>query len=179
MLEQIHSPEDIRQLSKEESKALCDEIRQTIIQTVSHTGGHLASNLGVVELTVALHQVLHCPQDSIVWDVGHQCYTHRLLTGRYDRFSTLRQAGGISGFPDPKESPYDTFIAGKMKKQKHAEEAFGFTFERIVLFATDLGIGTTWIAGTMDRKGFEKAIGLKEDEVMPCISPLGYPAERM
>ncbi|MCR4854538.1 MAG: nitroreductase family protein [Erysipelotrichaceae bacterium] len=79
----------------------------------------------------------------------------------------------------PVISGCDTFIAGKMKKQKHAEEAFGFTFERIVLFATDLGIGTTWIAGTMDRKGFEKAIGLKEDEVMPCISPLGYPAEKM
>ena len=112
MLEQIHSPEDIRQLNIQESKALCDEIRQTIIQTVSKTGGHLASNLGVVELTVALHQTLHCPQDSIVWDVGHQCYTHKLLTGRYDRFSTLRQAGGLSGFPDPGESPYDAFIAG-------------------------------------------------------------------
>ena len=112
MLEQIHSPEDIRQLNKQETKELCDEIRQTIIQTVSKNGGHLASNLGVVELTVALHQVLHCPQDSIVWDVGHQCYTHKLLTGRYDRFSTLRQAGGLSGFPDPKESPYDTFVAG-------------------------------------------------------------------
>ena len=112
MLEQIHSPEDIRQLDKKEAQALCDEIRQTIIHTVSQTGGHLASNLGVVELTVALHQVLRGPQDSIVWDVGHQCYTHKLLTGRYDRFSTLRQAGGLSGFPDPKESPYDTFIAG-------------------------------------------------------------------
>lgn len=79
----------------------------------------------------------------------------------------------------PVISGCDTYIAGKMKKQKHAEEAFGFSFERIVLFATDLGIGTTWIAGTMDRKGFEKVISLKEDEVMPCISPLGYPAEKM
>ena len=112
MLEQIHSPEDIRKLNIQQSQQLCDEIRQTIIRTVSQTGGHLASNLGVVELTVALHQVLHCPQDSIVWDVGHQCYTHKLLTGRYDRFSTLRQAGGLSGFPDPKESPFDTFVAG-------------------------------------------------------------------
>ena len=107
MLEQIHSPDDIRQLNIQQSKELCDEIRQTIIQTVSHTGGHLASNLGVVELTVALHQTLHCPQDSIVWDVGHQCYTHKLLTGRYDRFSTLRQAGGLSGYPCRAESEHD------------------------------------------------------------------------
>ena len=95
-----------------ELEELCASLRKTLVQTVSKTGGHLSSNLGVVELTVALHKMFDTPRDRIVWDVGHQCYTHKLLTGRYGRFDTLRQTGGISGFPKPEESEYDTFIAG-------------------------------------------------------------------
>ena len=110
-LEQIHSPEDIRKMTPAELEELCASLRKTLVQTVSKTGGHLSSNLGVVELTVALHKMFDTPRDRIVWDVGHQCYTHKLLTGRYGRFDTLRQTGGISGFPKPEESEYDTFIA--------------------------------------------------------------------
>ena len=111
-LEQIHSPEDIRKMTPAELEELCASLRKTLVQTVSKTGGHLSSNLGVVELTVALHKMFDTPRDRIVWYVGHQCYTHKLLTGRYGRFDTLRQTGGISGFPKPEESEYDTFIAG-------------------------------------------------------------------
>ena len=112
ILDSISSPEDLKNLSFEELGPLCTEIRQTLIQTTAKSGGHLASNLGTVELTVALHRVFDCPQDQIVWDVGHQCYTHKLLTRRKDQFSTLRQEGGLSGFPKRKESVYDAFVAG-------------------------------------------------------------------
>lgn len=111
-LEEIHSPSDIKKLNKTELTALCEQLRQTMIDTVSANGGHLASNLGVVELTVALHNVFTTPHDAIVWDVGHQCYAHKLLTDRYERFSTLRQKDGVSGFPKPSESEHDAFITG-------------------------------------------------------------------
>ena len=91
---------------------LCAQLRQKMVDTVSRTGGHLASNLGTVELTVALHRVFNTPKDAIVWDVGHQCYAHKLLTDRYARFDTLRRQGGISGFPNPAESEHDAFVAG-------------------------------------------------------------------
>lgn len=112
LLEHINTPNDLKELTYPELKALAKEIRGRIISTVSKTGGHLASNLGTVELTIALHKVFDCPQDKIVWDVGHQCYTHKLLTGRRDAFDTLRTTGGLSGFPKQSESPYDAFIAG-------------------------------------------------------------------
>lgn len=105
-------PEDLKKLNIEQCQQLCKEIRSVLIQTVSKNGGHLASNLGVVELTVAMHRVFDSPQDKFVWDVGHQCYTHKILTGRYAQFSTLRKENGISGFPKPEESPHDTFISG-------------------------------------------------------------------
>ena len=108
----IHSPADIKQLNKKELNALCSEIRQTMIDTVSANGGHLASNLGVVELTVALHCEFTTPHDVLVWDVGHQCYVHKLLTDRYADFGTLRKQGGVSGFPKPSESEHDSFITG-------------------------------------------------------------------
>ncbi len=111
-LENFHSPDDVRQLKKEDLPALCDRLRQTMIDTVSANGGHLASNLGTVELTVAMHRVFRFPQDTVVWDVGHQSYAHKLLTGRAAAFHTLRQMDGISGFPKPSESEYDSFITG-------------------------------------------------------------------
>jgi len=112
LLENINSPADLKKLPSTELPALAREIRQQIVDVVSHTGGHLASNLGVVELTIAIHYVFDLPADKLIWDVGHQSYTHKLLTGRRDRFSTLRQFGGISGFPKITESPYDAFTTG-------------------------------------------------------------------
>ncbi|MCL1831359.1 MAG: 1-deoxy-D-xylulose-5-phosphate synthase [Oscillospiraceae bacterium] len=106
------SPDRLKTLSGTQLKLLCREIRQFLIKTVSRTGGHLASNLGTVELTVALHKVFDSPRDKIVFDVGHQCYAHKLLTGRFEQFATLRSEGGVSGFPRQAESPHDAFIAG-------------------------------------------------------------------
>lgn len=112
LLSNINSPKDLKKLNISQLYDLCAEIRQTLISTVSHNGGHLASNLGVVELTVALHKVFDSPTDQIIFDVGHQCYTHKLLTGRRDRFDTLRTEGGISGFTRPEESEHDIFSSG-------------------------------------------------------------------
>lgn len=112
LLSRIHSPQDLQALDMAQLVQLCDEIRVFLIENVSRTGGHLSSNLGVVELTVALHAVFNSPDDMLVFDVGHQCYTHKLLTGRAEAFPTLRQQGGMSGFPDPEESEHDIFKAG-------------------------------------------------------------------
>ena len=111
-LETIKSPKDLKKLDIEKLSLLASEIRELIIKTVSQTGGHLASNLGVVELTIALHYVFSCPDDKIVWDVGHQAYTHKILTGRRNQFHTLRQFGGMSGFTKIEESKYDAFGTG-------------------------------------------------------------------
>lgn len=112
LLDAINSPKDVKKLNFIQMDQLCGEIRGKLIETVSKTGGHLASSLGVVELTVALHKVFCSPTDQIMWDVGHQAYAHKLLTGRRERFHTLRQEGGISGFPKAAESPHDIFVAG-------------------------------------------------------------------
>ena len=111
-LKDVKSPQDIKHCSVEELYHLASQVRETIIGQVSKHGGHLASSLGVVELTIALHYVFNAPEDKLVWDVGHQAYVHKLLTGRYDRFGTLRQQGGISGFLKRNESEYDCFGAG-------------------------------------------------------------------
>ena len=112
LLEQVASPDDVKKIPDNQLEELCAEIRAFLIESVSHTGGHLSSNLGTIELTVALHRVLHTPQDKILFDVGHQCYTHKILTGRWKQFGTLRTIDGISGFPSPKESEHDAFVAG-------------------------------------------------------------------
>ena len=112
ILPTIKSPQDVKNLDERQLPLLAEEVRDTIISTVSKNGGHLASNLGVVELSVALHRVFDSPRDKIIWDVGHQVYTHKLLTGRYDSFSTLRQEGGISGFSRPDESEHDIVFSG-------------------------------------------------------------------
>ena len=112
ILSKIESPADVKALSAEQLDQLCDEIREKLIDVVSVNGGHLSSNLGVVELTVAMHRVFDCPADSIVFDVGHQSYTHKMLTGRYHEIDTIRREGGLSGFPKRCESDYDAFNAG-------------------------------------------------------------------
>lgn len=112
MLEKIKSPSDLKALDNGEIKALAAEIRDKIVSVSAQSGGHLASNLGMVEATLALHRVFDCPRDSIVFDVGHQCYAHKLLTGRYEKFDTIRTSGGISGFTNRSESEYDVLTAG-------------------------------------------------------------------
>ncbi len=112
ILENINKPSDVKKLKESDLPLLAEDIRSVLIDTVSKTGGHLASNLGVVELTIALHRVFNSPHDKIIWDVGHQVYAHKLLTGRYNDFSTLRQPGGISGFSAPCESEHDIFYSG-------------------------------------------------------------------
>ena len=112
MLDRITKPNDVKKLTLEECEQLADEIRQFLIRSLSETGGHLAPNLGVVELTIALHRVLNFPKDKLIWDVGHQAYTHKILTGRKDQFPTLRKTDGLSGFPKRKESDCDAFDTG-------------------------------------------------------------------
>lgn len=112
LLSGIHSPDDVRRLKKKHLRQLADEVRQYVIQSVSQTGGHLAAGLGTVELTVALHYVFNTPEDRLVWDVGHQSYPHKILTGRREQMHTMRQKDGIKGFPSREESEYDTFGVG-------------------------------------------------------------------
>jgi len=112
LLNRINSPDDLKRLDVEELPGLAQELREEIINTVSRTGGHLASSLGAVELAIAIHYTFNAPEDRVIWDVGHQAYPHKLLTGRRDVFPTLRQLGGISGFPRPSESPFDAFATG-------------------------------------------------------------------
>jgi len=112
LLDTVHDTSDLKAVAAEDLPVLASEVRELIIETVSELGGHLGSSLGAVEIAIALHYVLDTPRDKIIWDVGHQAYAHKILTGRKDAFRTLRQFGGISGFPKPTESPYDAFVAG-------------------------------------------------------------------
>jgi len=112
ILDKINGPGDVKELSRNELAELCSELRELLVSKVSENGGHLASNLGVVELTVALYRVFDSPKDKIVWDVGHQSYVHKVLTGRREQFPSLRQYQGLSGFPDRDESLHDAFTTG-------------------------------------------------------------------
>ena len=112
MLEQINSPQDLKKLNEKEKKQLAEEIRKYILDVVSENGGHLASNLGVVELTIALHSVFNVPEDKIVWDVGHQSYVHKIITGRREELKNIRKLNGIAGFPKSNESDADCFNTG-------------------------------------------------------------------
>ncbi|MEO0320904.1 MAG: 1-deoxy-D-xylulose-5-phosphate synthase N-terminal domain-containing protein, partial [Pseudomonadota bacterium] len=128
LLDQVTWPADLRQLDKSDLRQLADELRAEMIDAVSHTGGHLGSGLGVVELTTAIHYVFNTPDDKLVWDVGHQCYPHKILTGRRDRIRTLRQGGGLSGFTKRAESEYDPFGAAHAATSISA--ALGFACAR-------------------------------------------------
>ena len=112
MLEKVNSVKDLKKLNIEDKKILAKDLRKYILEIVSKNGGHLASNLGVVELTIALHSVFNVPEDKIVWDVGHQSYVHKILTGRKDKMKTLRKLGGLAGFPKTNESETDCFNTG-------------------------------------------------------------------
>lgn len=141
LLDNINSPKDLKMLSVKALTELCGEIRDFLIDNVSKTGGHLASSLGVVELTVAMHKVFNLPEDKIIWDVGHQSYVHKILTGRRKDFSTLRQYGGLSGFPKTKESEYDCFNTGHSSTSlsaalgmAHARDLSGEDYNVIAVF---------------------------------------------
>ena len=178
ILAKVNDPEDIRRLSVADLNLLAEEIREMMIETVSKRGGHLASSLGTVELTLALHYVFDTPRDRLVWDVGHQAYTHKIITGRKGRFDTLRQLGGISGFPKREESVYDTFDVGHSGTSISAAAGMaealclkGETFRIIAIIgdgAISAGMafeGLNWVG---DRK--KNLIIILNDNEM-CISP--------
>ncbi len=129
LLDRVTLPSDLKALSDRELRQLADELRAETISAVSVTGGHLGAGLGVVELTVALHAVFDTPRDKLVWDVGHQCYPHKILTGRRDRIRTLRTEGGLSGFTKRSESPYDPF--GAAHSSTSISAALGFAWRPI------------------------------------------------
>ena len=167
LLDTINSPDDLRQIPEEELPKLADELRETIIETVSKTGGHLAPSLGVVDLTVALHYAFDTPKDKIIWDVGHQAYAHKLLTGRRDRFSTLRQYGGISGFPKREESPYDNFNVGHASTSISA--ALGMVAARDIKgeeFRVIAVIGDGSISAGLAFEGLNQAGHLKKNLIV-------------
>ena len=185
LLENIHGPEDLRKLSRPQLKQLADELRQFLLQSVSRTGGHLSSNLGTVELTIALHAVYNTPQDRLVWDVGHQSYPHKILTGRREAMSTLKQLGGISGFPRRAESEYDTFGTGHSSTSisaalgmAHAARLKGESRKAVAI------IGDGALTGGMafealNHGGFQSAAGLPDmlvilnDNDMSISPPVG------
>ncbi len=165
ILDSINDTADLRKLDPKQLPFLCDEIRQFIINHLSSNPGHFASNLGTVELTVALHYVFNTPLDRIVWDVGHQAYTHKILTGRKDKFHTNRKHNGISGFPNPKESDYDTFTAGHASNSISA--ALGMSVANSLREIKDSHvvavIGDASISGGLAFEGLNNASGSKNN----------------
>ena len=142
-LERVSRPEDLRGLTGSELDELATEIRDFVVDAVSGTGGHLGSNLGVVELSIALHRVFESPRDAILWDTGHQAYIHKILTGRSDRFSELRQSGGLSGYPSREESEHDVI------ENSHASTVLSYAY----------GLAVARDAGTVDRRHIVAVIG--------------------
>ena len=164
LLSVIDSPADLRRLPEEQLPAVCQELREMLIHELSTNPGHFASSMGAVEIAVALHYVLNTPDDRIVWDVGHQAYAHKILTGRRDRFSTNRKAGGLSGFPNPMESEYDTFVAGHASNSISAALGMSMAAE---LQGTDRKvvavIGDASISGGLAFEGLNNASSNKNN----------------
>lgn len=167
ILEKIKKPNDIHKIPLAEFPALADEIRQFLIESVSRTGGHLASNLGVVEMTLALHNVLNFPEDKLIWDVGHQAYTHKILTGRKDEFKELRKEGGLSGFPKRSESECDSFDAGHSSNSISA--GLGYVRARDILgknYHVVSVIGDGALTGGMAYEALNNAAELKTNYII-------------
>ena len=166
-LENINSPADLKQLSRSDLPILASEIRQVIVDVVSKNGGHLAPNLGTVELAIAIHYVFETPDDKIIWDVGHQSYTHKLLTGRREQFHTLRQYDGISGFTRMSESPYDAFSTGHSSTSISAglgiSSAKCLKKERSKVIAV---IGDGAMTAGLAYEGFNQAGDIKKDLIV-------------
>ena len=131
LLDRINGPRDLETLSIEELNLLAEEIRDCVIKVVSRNGGHLASNLGIVELTLAVHRVFQSPRDKIIWDVGHQSYVHKIVTGRRDQFPTIRTLGGLSGFPKICESEHDVFNTGHSSTSISAAQGLAIANEHL------------------------------------------------
>jgi 1-deoxy-D-xylulose-5-phosphate synthase len=166
ILGSIHSPQQLRTLTLLQLEQLAEEIRQEIIEKVSVRGGHLASNLGVVELTIALHRVFNTPDDLLVWDIGHQTYPHKLLTGRHDRFHTIRQFDGLSGYLRRDESPYDVFGASHASTSISA--ALGLAVARDLQHKDNKVvaiIGDGALTGGMALEAINNAGSLKKDRL--------------
>ncbi len=167
LLEQIKKPQDIRNFNTEELKELAEEIRHFLIDKISVTGGHLASNLGVVELTIALYLAFDLPRDKVIWDVGHQSYTHKILSGRREMFDELRQYGGLSGFPKRKESPYDAFDTGHSSTSVSA--GLGMAQGRDLLgedYAVVSVIGDGALTGGMAYEALNNAARMKRNFII-------------
>lgn len=173
LLDRINLPEDIRKLDLRQLNILAGEIRNFLIEKVSITGGHLASNLGVVELTLALHKVFNTPEDKVIWDVGHQSYVHKVITGRKDRFDTLRQTNGISGFPRYSESEYDSFNTGHSSTSVSA--ALGFAKARDILnenYSVVAVIGDGALTGGMSFEALNDA-GRSPNDIIIILNDNG------
>lgn len=167
ILEQINGPEDVKKLNETQITELAEEIRGFLIDKISHTGGHLASNLGVVELTIALYLAFDLPVDKVIWDVGHQSYTHKILSGRKDNFDGLRQYGGLSGFPKRKESPYDCFDTGHSSTSISA--GLGMALGRDVqgeMYSVVSVIGDGALTGGMAYEALNNAARLKRNFII-------------
>ena len=167
ILDKINGPDDVKKLNETEIRELAEEIRSFLIEKISHTGGHLASNLGVVELTIALYLAFDLPKDKIIWDVGHQSYTHKILSGRKDDFDGLRQYGGLSGFPKRKESPFDAFDTGHSSTSISA--GLGMAQGRDVLgeeYSIVSVIGDGALTGGMAYEALNNAARLKKNFII-------------
>ena len=167
ILDKINGPDDVKKLNETELRELAEEIRAFLIEKISHTGGHLASNLGVVELTIALYLAFDLPKDKIIWDVGHQSYTHKILSGRKDNFDGLRQYGGLSGFPKRKESPFDAFDTGHSSTSISA--GLGMAQGRDVLgedYSIVSVIGDGALTGGMAYEALNNAARLKKNFII-------------
>lgn len=184
MLEQIKKPNDVKLIPEQQLPELADEIREFLVKSLSKTGGHLASNLGAVELTIALHRVLNFPKDKLIWDVGHQAYTHKILTGRKESFEKLRREGGISGFPRREESDCDAFDTGHSSTSISA--GLGYVKARDLKkekYTVVSVIGDGALTGGMAYEAMNNAAELKKNfiivlMIIKCLSPpmsAGYP----
>ncbi|MEL6360781.1 MAG: 1-deoxy-D-xylulose-5-phosphate synthase, partial [Pseudomonadota bacterium] len=181
LLDQVNSPEDLRKLDKSQLRQFADELRAEVIDAVSVTGGHLGSGLGVVELTAAIHYVFNTPDDRLVWDVGHQCYPHKVITGRRDRIRTLRQGGGLSGFTKRSESEYDPFGAAHAATSISAATGFAEASRHLGKDTTSIAvIGDGSMSAGMAYEGLNNAghLGSKmvvilNDNDMSIAPPVG------
>lgn len=178
ILEKIRGPEDVKALTREQTELLCRELHTFLLESVAKTGGHLASNLGAVELTVAIHRVFDTSRDRLVFDVGHQCYAHKALTGRRDEFATLRQYGGLSGFPKPNESVHDAFVAGHASNS--VSVALGMARARTLLgedYSVLALIGDGALSGGLAYEGLNNA-GASREPLIVILNDNGMSISR-
>ncbi|MFA4858975.1 MAG: 1-deoxy-D-xylulose-5-phosphate synthase N-terminal domain-containing protein, partial [Candidatus Margulisiibacteriota bacterium] len=167
ILDEIKLPRGLKYLSAEQLEKVAQEVRQVMLEATAKVGGHLSSSLGAVELTVALHAIFESPRDKIVWDVGHQAYAHKILTGRLDQFHTLRQFGGLSGFPNAEESPHDPFTVGHASTS--VSSALGLAQARDLMgenYSVVAVIGDASLSGGLALEGINNLVHLKSNLIV-------------